>query len=962
MRFTGFLLATALGVILPAAAIAQEEALPVPDIVLTEEQAAQLSAMRQDADAIDKFSDPRAYRVAYEEIVAYALTIYPPDHPEIAILEGEIDFAYFMLGELAVLPARLLSQRDIYAAAGPAYRAKYIEITNNLGVLYQSLGDSTRSLEFQRLAVELWREDAPPEGSPELVQGLNNLAWTERGLGNTETALALADEALAIAEPLLVANPDDGEIADAYAVGINNRVIYLILLDRGEDAREALREGIVRTSAILGPDHPRVGTLMLNGSNLLLQTGQFVAAEETARSALAIRETAYGAESPSAAEARLNLIAALTSQGRDTDALPLAEYTVARLTESQGENAPQTLEARSKLAGIYQSVGRADEGFSESERLLAAYRATRPGGHTDITWELRGLSLGYARAGRWEESRGHLVDLERIWRDSPDEFRTPFPQILALRAVLEARLGNAEMAQAYLDEAEPALLAAWQDQVGNEGAGGGVDIGLDWALGWAASAARDLGDDARGFDLAQYMGVGPSERGLLRARQREAAGDPTIAAALRTRQDLLEQREQLLSDFQDAVSAANAPAAAALHNEIEGVQMALANASQVDGLPLLTAQSAAELQARLGENAALLFIVESDIETHVFVVTPDNLVSDSAAASTLTIRQHVADLRDSLESGASTDFDTEAAQALQRALFTPAISNALQGRSDISLVARGDLAKLPFSILVDPDGRFMVETIAFSYPITLDSVSISSSQPAPRFATFLGIGAPDLPGVAQTERSFPDEGDNATIAALGRLEFAEGELRALGQAVGADESRIMVGPGATEAALRSANIGQTDMLTFATHGLMAGELDGVEEAALVLTPPADGETVSSDNDGLLTASEIATFDLATRWVVLSACNSASGDGADDEAFGGLAQAFLFAGADALLVSHWRVRDDAAAYLTVATAQGAASGISPAESLRQAQLALMRSDTVPDARHPAIWAPFVYVGQ
>lgn len=40
----------------------------------------------------------------------------------------------------------------------------------------------------------------------------------------------------------------------------------------------------------------------------------------------------------------------------------------------------------------------------------------------------------------------------------------------------------------------------------------------------------------------------------------------------------------------------------------------------------------------------------------------------------------------------------------------------------------------------------------------------------------------------------------------------------------------------------------------------------------MLTPPEEG---TAENDGLLTASEIAQLNLSTDWVVLSACNTAA---------------------------------------------------------------------------------------
>jgi CHAT domain-containing protein len=100
--------------------------------------------------------------------------------------------------------------------------------------------------------------------------------------------------------------------------------------------------------------------------------------------------------------------------------------------------------------------------------------------------------------------------------------------------------------------------------------------------------------------------------------------------------------------------------------------------------------------------------------------------------------------------------------------------------------------------------------------------------------------------------------------------------------------------------------------------------------------------------------------LAAEWIILSACNTAAGDGPGLATYSGLARAFHLAGARSLLLSHWPVRDDAAARLSVATVTAAAAGMERSEALRQAQLALIAARDLPGAASPAIWAPFVLI--
>jgi CHAT domain-containing protein len=83
---------------------------------------------------------------------------------------------------------------------------------------------------------------------------------------------------------------------------------------------------------------------------------------------------------------------------------------------------------------------------------------------------------------------------------------------------------------------------------------------------------------------------------------------------------------------------------------------------------------------------------------------------------------------------------------------------------------------------------------------------------------------------------------------------------------------------------------------------------------------------------------------------------------DASGLAGLARAFLHAGGRNLLASHWAVRDDAAAALSVGTVRRYAAGEDPAEALRAAMLEVMEGKQVPGGEHPLLWAPFVFVGR
>jgi len=198
------------------------------------------------------------------------------------------------------------------------------------------------------------------------------------------------------------------------------------------------------------------------------------------------------------------------------------------------------------------------------------------------------------------------------------------------------------------------------------------------------------------------------------------------------------------------------------------------------------------------------------------------------------------------------------------------------------------------------------------------------------------------------------------------------ELCAAAEALGVSRAQlhnsVYLGERATVSQIKALSeegfLARAKTVHFATHGLLAAETalfaNGLAEPALVLTPPEQNKVSEKDN-GLLTASEAAQLKLDADWVIMSACNTAAGQGANAEALSGLARAFFYGGARALLVSHWAVDSEAAVAITT----GAVNAMKAEPKTGRAE-ALRRSISALIARggrfaHPSVWAPFVLVG-
>ena len=341
-----------------------------------------------------------------------------------------------------------------------------------------------------------------------------------------------------------------------------------------------------------------------------------------------------------------------------------------------------------------------------------------------------------------------------------------------------------------------------------------------------------------------------------------------------------------------------------------------------------------------------------------------------------------------------------AAHELYDATLAP-VADMIDGR-DLVIVPSKRLASLPFHLLVserpaaESSDRYRdAGWLARDHAITvLPSVGalrvVASAAPRPGSNPYLGFANPLLTGnngsdtrafgretcrdraplqTAALAETAPDvsilfRGALADVSAVRGLEplpETADEACAIAATLGAGADSVRLGEKATETEIKrlsaSGETARARILHFATHGLVSGDLEGLAEPAIVMTPP---EKASTEDDGLLTASEVAGLKLDADWVILSACNTAAGE-SGGEALSGLARAFFYAGARSLMVSHWPVASDAAVRLaTGAIAEMAGDGrLSRAEALRRAMVEEIRAGG--HRADPANWAPFIVVG-
>ena len=114
------------------------------------------------------------------------------------------------------------------------------------------------------------------------------------------------------------------------------------------------------------------------------------------------------------------------------------------------------------------------------------------------------------------------------------------------------------------------------------------------------------------------------------------------------------------------------------------------------------------------------------------------------------------------------------------------------------------------------------------------------------------------------------------IDSLQRLPDTADEIKSIAAALEADSNGdIFLGKHASEQQVKTMDLSDRSIIAFATHALVPGDLDGLDQPALALSAPA---VTSENEDGLLKMEEILQLKLNADWVVLSACNTGAAQG------------------------------------------------------------------------------------
>ncbi|MFQ6118448.1 MAG: CHAT domain-containing protein [Methanosarcinales archaeon] len=325
--------------------------------------------------------------------------------------------------------------------------------------------------------------------------------------------------------------------------------------------------------------------------------------------------------------------------------------------------------------------------------------------------------------------------------------------------------------------------------------------------------------------------------------------------------------------------------------------------------------------------------------------------------------------------------DLKIAHNLYKELIAPAIPY-LDGIKHLIIVPHGCLHYLPFEMLITnpvekktnenvsiseyQNPHYLIEEYSISYSPSasvLDPKLLYRKRTNPQKGELIAFANPDFGDISQEETEETTRNLFLTKAMRQRIEelpYAEQEVEEIKKYY--RNPLILKKKEAKEESFVK-NSAYYPVIHLSTHGFL-------NEAHPIYSGIVFSYNEEIKDVDLLHAYEIFNLDLNCDLVTLSACETALGQEIEKiggEGVVGLTRSFLYAGAESLVVSLWKVEDESTSYLMSEFYKNMREkGLSKVEALRQAKLSLIKKEKKIEGTnfsysHPFFWAPFILVG-
>ncbi len=329
------------------------------------------------------------------------------EHPDYALSLNNLAGYYSNLGDYRKAVEFGTQAMNICKQTLEENHPGYATSLSNLASYYCDLGEYNKAIEIGTMAMNL-RKHTLGEKHLDYALSLSNLAGYYSNLGEYNKAVELGTQALNIRKQAL------GEKHPDYASSLNNLANYYYSLGDYNKAVELGTQALNIRKQTLGEKHPDYASSLGCLANYYSRLGNYNKAIELGRQALNIRKQTLGEKHPNYASSLGCLADYYSRLGNYNKAIELGRQALNIRKQTLGEKHPNYATSLNNLANYYSGLGDYNKAVELGTMAMNIYKETLGEKHPDYASSLSNLASYNYQCHNYQEAYRLLSKSIRI--------------------------------------------------------------------------------------------------------------------------------------------------------------------------------------------------------------------------------------------------------------------------------------------------------------------------------------------------------------------------------------------------------------------------------------------------------------------------------------------------------------------------------------------------------------------
>ena len=285
-------------------------------------------------------------------------------------------------------------------------------------------------------------------------------------------------------------------------------------------------------------------------------------------------------------------------------------------------------------------------------------------------------------------------------------------------------------------------------------------------------------------------------------------------------------------------------------------------------------------------------------------------------------------------------------QNLLSELYNQLILPIQNKSSNIKIVPTEFLSLLPFEMLIDKNGDWLIESTNITYTLSLQLDNLWKRNKKDKLNN-IRIVSPKYNELKLT-KILSSLQKGSEVDTFPTLKYSQEEAKYLQSHLPTSIVNLSVSKKDFFSMLAN-----SDIFHFTGHSVLDKDNNDLSFLALGIA--------NLRIDSIVTLSELKTVENSAELVYLNACNTGRGEILEGEGVYNLSRAFFIGGSKSVINSLWEIDDESSKNITLQFYDYLSEGLSKSSALRQAKLDYIHSDIPEYKKHPYYWAGLVLVG-